>query len=116
MRLIKNALILVFVDSILIHKWWHCHRIRERSFSIDGRQFHICARCTGIVAGLMASPLFFPWRTSVLPWFILFFSVLCLDGITQFIGWRESTNTMRFGTGFLVAISGTSVLLTLGGI
>jgi hypothetical protein len=46
----------VFVDSIFLHRWWSCHRLPERSFSVAGRQFHICARCTGVVVGLVASP------------------------------------------------------------
>lgn len=116
MGLIRSILIRVFVDNIMIQRWWHCHQIKERSFKIDCRQFHICARCTGIVVGLVASPLLIPWRTSVFPWFIVFFSVLSADGITQLVGWRESTNTIRFSTGFIVAISSTSALLTLGGI
>ncbi len=29
-----------------------CHRITERSFSINGRQFPLCARCTGMYLGV----------------------------------------------------------------
>jgi uncharacterized membrane protein len=29
-----------------------CHRITERSFSIDGRQLPLCARCTGMFLGV----------------------------------------------------------------
>ena len=28
-----------------------CHRITERSFTINGRQFPLCARCTGMYLG-----------------------------------------------------------------
>ncbi|MCP5099561.1 MAG: DUF2085 domain-containing protein [Chloroflexi bacterium] len=30
-----------------------CHRITERSFTIAGRQFPLCARCTGMYLGVM---------------------------------------------------------------
>ena len=30
-----------------------CHRITERSFTIAGRQFPLCARCTGTYLGVM---------------------------------------------------------------
>ena len=116
MTVAKRLLIRAFVDSVAWHKWWHCHRLAERSFTIDGRQFHICARCTGLVIGLLISPALFPWRAGMSAWFFLFLSFLLADTVTQFVGWRESTNIVRFATGFLVAACGPSVVLAIGGI
>ncbi len=48
-----------------------CHRITERSFTIGGRQFPLCARCTGMYLGVMLTFVMLllagRWRWSQLP-------------------------------------------------
>ena|GEM_PF-1821783 len=92
-------LIFVFVDNVFLHKWWRCHRLGKRSFFVSGRQFHVCARCTGIFIGYMVSPFFIPWGNIALYLFPI--SVICmgLDGITQLFSWRTSNNLLRLVTG-----------------
>jgi len=97
--LIRALLSRIFVDSAIWHRFWHCHRRPERSFSVSGRQFHICARCTGLVAGMVAAPIA---AVCVAPTFVglgIATAVLAVDGLTQFAGWRQSTNMIRFLTG-----------------
>jgi len=106
----------IFVDSVALHRWWHCHRSPERSFKIRGRQFHVCARCTGLICGLTISPLLVPWRDLMPTWFALCCCVLLADGLTQLLGWRESTNALRFLTGLSVGALSISGLLGIQGL
>lgn len=100
LRPFERLAIRIFVDGVWMHRLWSCHRLPSRSFSIQGRQFHICARCTGIVLGLAASPLAIPIGQHAWPIFLMFVSALYIDGYTQLCQWRESNNTLRFITGF----------------
>ena len=86
-----------------------CHRMPERSFFIKGHQFPVCARCTGFYTGLI---VFLIWNCffelnndigTLLISMILMIPV-AIDGITQYFGPRESTNTLRFITGFIGGI------------
>ena len=113
---IKMLLIYVFVDSLFFHKWWYCHRNPIRCFFIDGRQFHICARCTGLFTGMLISPLMIFWHTSITKLFYFFLLLIFADSISQLMGIRESTNLIRFSTGFAVGLSGISALISLGGL
>lgn len=96
----QRLLIFVFVDSVFLHRWWRCHRRAERSFFVAGRQFHICARCTGIFIGYATSPFLIPWRESALYLFPIALMCMGLDGVTQNLGWRNSNNPLRLATGF----------------
>ena len=86
-----------------------CHRKPERSFFIKGHQFPVCARCTGFYTGLV---VFLIWNcffklnydiTTLIMSMILLIPV-AIDGITQYFGPRESTNNLRFITGFIGGI------------
>lgn len=103
----RNFVIAVFIDNALLHRWNLCHRMAERSFFLGGRQFHLCARCTGLLCGYILSPcLFFLWSfSSAVYFFPLFFLFLSLDGFTQLFGLRESNNLLRFVTGFGFGLS-----------
>jgi uncharacterized membrane protein len=97
---LNKLLITVFVDGVWIHRFWGCHRLPERSFFVEGRQFHVCARCTGLIVGLPVSILLIPLRDSLPFVFALFGILLIADGLTQFVRWRTSNNQLRFITGF----------------
>lgn len=104
-RFFKKLITRVFVDSVWIHQLWGCHRLPERSFFIGGRQFHVCARCTGLIVGIPSSVLLIPLSSWSLPIFACSSTLLISDGMTQWCGWRSSNNTLRFWTGFLTAAS-----------
>lgn len=95
----------LFVDSVWLHRFWGCHRIPERCFFIRGRQFHVCARCTGLITGLPSSVLLLPLYEFAPALFCFFASALITDGLTQFLEWRTSNNALRFLTGFGTAIT-----------
>ena len=104
----KNAAIR-FHDSIQrilfrVSLFWHCHQRPDRSFIINGRQMPLCARCIGILFGLLLAPVFL-----LLPshfWCLKFACFLMpVDSLTQAVGWRASNNSLRLFTGLLFPIS-----------
>jgi uncharacterized membrane protein len=87
-----------------------CHGRVERSFALFDVPMPICARCTGIYAGLLAGLALF----AILPLLreevmrrISFAAVtpLAIDGLTQLAGFRESTNTLRVLTGVVAGLA-----------
>jgi uncharacterized membrane protein len=102
------------LQSLLYHitLYWHCHQRQDRSFFIRGRQVPLCARCTGLLVGSLALPLYlstFRWPVA-----LTFIAAFVLDSVSQFLGLRSSNNPLRFvtGAGFSVAVLG----LLLGGV
>lgn len=92
-------------------KWSNliCHRLPERSFFIKGHQFPVCARCTGFYISLaivLLYDLLFPIKFTF-NGFIMGI-ILCMpfiiDGVTQYLGFRQSTNLLRLITGLLGTI------------
>ena len=86
-----------------------CHRKPERSFFFKGHQFPVCARCTGFYTGLA---VFLIWNCFFkisydIPTLVLSMVMMvpaAADGVTQYFGPRESTNNLRFVTGFIGGI------------
>ncbi len=86
-----------------------CHQKPERSFFIKGHQFPVCARCTGFYTGLVVYLIvshFYPHRydMSMLLISMALMVPVAIDGVTQYFGPRESTNKLRFITGFIGGI------------
>lgn len=97
---LERCLIKLFVDNLTLDKYWRCHQKSERSFFVRGRQFHICARCTGILTGYFLSPVMYLTDSKVIIMtFFTFTLLMVVDGFTQLYGLRESTNLLRFITG-----------------
>lgn len=91
-----------FLYRITLH--WHCHQRQDRSFFIRGRQMPLCARCTGLLVGSFAVPLFvlsLRWQVAV-----ALFAAFVVDSVSQFVGLRSSNNVLRLvtGLGFPVAV------------
>ncbi len=78
-----------------------CHQRPERSFFFRGRQFPVCARCTGVYLGELAALLTLRWVRPPLWVAPLFCAVMLADWGVQALGWRESTNPRRLVTGLL---------------
>ena len=81
--------------------WTGCHQMPERSFFFRGKQFPVCARCTGaflgyITGGVVSLFLFAPiWLD------LLFCGILFADWLVQYICVLSSTNLRRLLTGIL---------------
>jgi len=88
-----------------------CHQRPDRSFYLFGEKLAVCARCTGIYAGMLFGALAYPfvWGLGSVKTpskYLLVFSLvpLGLDGVTQLAGLRESTNFLRVVSGFLFGV------------
>lgn len=88
-----------------IYKWlpiiFGCHHRADRSFFFRGKQFPICARCTGEFLGIIISIICgFFFRLPL--WLsIVILLPMVIDGFIQLLTSYESDNTKRFITGFL---------------
>lgn len=83
-----------------------CHQIPERSFHLEGHALGVCARCTGIYAGLAASVLFYPLLRSLKRaeapariWLVLACVPITIDFSLGFLGVWQNTHFSRFATG-----------------
>lgn len=83
-------------------KYWGCHQIPERSFFINGYQFPVCARCTGIIVGYILS-LVCCFTKEIVSWKVALLSItpMAVDGGLQYTTKYQSKNQRRFWTGFL---------------
>ncbi len=87
----------------------------SRSFFWKGKQFPVCARCTGIHLGYLSFPLFtFDIITLDLFWTILFIIPTYLDGLIQAFFEIESNNARRFITGLMAGIGSMSLVAIIG--
>ncbi len=87
-----------------------CHGIAGRCIELWNVPMPICARCTGIYAGLLAGLCAFalvPFaRERVMRVVALAALVpLGIDGLTQLTGLRESTNPLRIATGLIAGFA-----------
>jgi uncharacterized membrane protein len=93
----------------------HCHRKPERSFFWKGKQFPVCARCTGIHLGYLSFPLFLFSVISLNFWITILMIVPTLvDGLTQAFLKRESNNLLRVTTGLMAGIGAMSMISIIG--
>jgi len=109
-----------------------CHGIPHRCLTILGTPMPICARCVGIYGGFLVSLVAFPivmktadsrQRTagphprllSAVRWLLSIAALpIFIDGMTQAMGLRESTNPLRLATGLMVgAAFGSWVLVAI---
>lgn len=87
-----------------------CHGLPERSLLLGGVPMPVCARCTGIYAGVLAGLAAFPLIPMLkerLMRMIAFAAAtpLAIDGLTQLVGLRESTNPLRIVTGAIAGVA-----------
>ena len=95
--------------------WVSCHKKPERSFFWKGKQFPVCARCTGIHLGYLSLFLFlFELIYINLIISIILIIPTVIDGLTQAYFNRESTNTIRVLTGFSAGLGVMSVVHIIG--
>ena len=79
-----------------------CHQMESRSFSFQGYQFPVCARCTGVIFGELITIilLIMNWKIHWITAIILLL-IMGLDWLIQFLNIKESNNIRRLITGFL---------------
>ena len=94
--------------TAFLYRWlprlFYCHCRPDRSFFWRGRQFPICARCTGQLVGLLLGiPLFIVGRFPLYVCAALLLPLIA-DGFLQLLTRYESTNPRRFITGTLFGL------------
>lgn len=89
------------IIAMRVGKFLGCHQIPERSFTIGGYQFPLCARCTGICVGYIIGGLLFIWFRIPLIVCLCLCAVMFFDWFVQYKGLKSSTNPRRFITGIL---------------
>lgn len=88
-----------------LYKWLPifcgCHRKKERSFHYKGKQFPVCARCTGELIGMLFALVTCFFLRPPLWICILLMLPMIADGLVQRLTPYESNNIKRVITGFL---------------
>jgi uncharacterized membrane protein len=89
-----------------------CHRRPDRSFNYNGKQFPVCARCTGFYLGLLLFSILFFFNLSYDFYYLglLLLVPMGVDGTTQLFKLRESNNMLRLVTGL---VAGAGVILMI---
>lgn len=82
-----------------------CHQRPDRSFFIRGKQFPLCARCTGILIGYFLG-IFTAICTgcSNYCFYLILLLPMVIDGVLQLKFKKESNNIRRVITGILGGI------------
>lgn len=89
-----------------------CHCRPDRSFFWRGKQFPICARCTGELIGILCGiPITFLYGYAGFPLMALLMAPMVADGLIQRLTPYESTNLRRLLTGLLFGIAFDSLLI-----
>lgn len=78
-----------------------CHQRAARSFFCGGYQLPLCARCTGLLLVYIVVLTIYRWYFMDIILSILFCIPMLIDGGTQYFKLRESSQCLRFITGFL---------------
>ena len=98
-----------------------CHQLPERSYFIEGHQFAVCSRCTGVYAGFTLTLLLYPLirslRNTVTPppkWLLLAAVPLAIDVSVNFFDFWQNTHTSRLLTGAI--LGGAAVFYVMPGI
>ena len=97
---------------------WVCHQRPERTFWLAGHPMALCARDIGLYGGLWLGGALTAARRVQLSGKVALLCALplILDGGTQLIGLRESTNLLRVITGLLAGVTAAAYLLSQVGV
>lgn len=77
-----------------------CHQMPERSFFYKGKQFPVCARCTGVAIGQTTAILLALFKRFLsFPYALFLLALMGIDWGIQAIHMKESTNLRRLVTG-----------------
>lgn len=97
----KNNNDTIYQKLMFIGKASGCHQIPERSFFIKGKQFPICARCTGVLVGNIMAYIGFFLYVAKPEYYVLGCAVMFVDWYIQYVRIRQSTNIRRLITGII---------------
>jgi uncharacterized membrane protein len=88
-----------------------CHCLPSRTLTVGGHFLPVCSRCTGIYLGIAATYVFLllrrGFKVNALPRMGFSLAVaamllpMAVDGVSSYLGLRETTNVLRFLTGLV---------------
>jgi uncharacterized membrane protein len=91
-----------------------CHQLPSRSWFLFGYQVALCQRDVAFYGSFFLGGLLFALHRQLRPlnWrlFLLAVAPMAVDGLTQLVGWRESTWLLRSITGALFGFSSVWLL------
>jgi len=100
-----------------------CHQLPERSLFIGGYQLPVCARDTGTMLGFGVALLFYiiakRWKCAKLPDLPVLivagigFALFAFDGLSSYLGFRDTSNSFRLISGLGFGLSLGIMLLTV---
>lgn len=90
-----------------------CHQIPERSFFYKGKQFPVCARCSGGFCGYLSGTILYLYVRMPLWLCLLLCFLMFLDWYVQFLKLLPSNNIRRFITGLLCGCGLMQINLTV---
>ena len=90
-----------------------CHQLPERSFFIRGRQFPVCARCTGVFLGYICGLIAYIFIDINLWICFLFCGITFIDWFLQYKKIAESTNKRRLITGAMCGVGYIQAILKI---
>ncbi|MDD1747995.1 MAG: DUF2085 domain-containing protein [Methanomassiliicoccales archaeon] len=100
-----------------------CHQLPERSFLIGGYQLPVCARDTGTMLGFGLVLVYYlarkRWKRAGLPDVPVLmaagigFALFAFDGLSSYIGLRDTSNEIRLITGLGFGLSIGVMMLTV---
>lgn len=95
----ESIIIKIYYTSMRLGCKAGCHQRADRSFSIKGYQFPVCARCTGVLIGyVLAIPCYISLGTSIVLC-VMLAGTMFVDWLLQYKKVLESTNVRRLITG-----------------
>ena len=110
----KNSVTNIWIFLMRIGDVSGCHQKPQRSFFMNGYQFPICSRCTGILTGQIICFIAYVIGARIsFALDIIFLGIMFADWLLQYKNIFESTNLRRFITGNLAGIAEISILLKL---
>lgn len=108
--------LLIFAEFFNTIPSYICHQLPSRCYFLFGSNLALCSRCFAFFACMLIFSLFYLFIKINLKRHIrlfIFYSLitpLVIDGMTQFIHLRTSTNFIRSVTGFMAGL-GVSIIL-----
>ena len=99
--------------SLLLGRISGCHQRPDRSFFFHGRQFPVCARCTGVFIGECISVICFRFISLPTIFLLLCCAIMFADWFFQYLGVKESTNSRRFITGLFGGYAYFTLILSV---
>lgn len=89
-----------------------CHQLPQRSFFVKGRQFPLCARCTGVLIGQAISVSLALCKVILPIWAaVLGMLVMLIDWVLQYFSIWTSCNVRRLVTGVLGGLGYAGLLV-----